>query len=309
LKTEIAVLAVVFAILPALFLSGAETTKVGFEILNDDAPIEQGDTLIFKLSDASSAKKSSVFIFGKHYYFNEKGVAFIGSSIVQPSGEYTAVLLDLTSESESWWFQFFCRCCNCRKLEVLPGQFKNRPAANKFNPTEKQKDRRIREGEMFQAAYASVSSAENLISGKFVSPLSNKNIGSLAITDPFGIWRIYSRAKNDQEQHRGVDLRTGKNVPVVSINSGVVIMAENDFLREGNVIVVYHGLGIFSLYAHLSEIKTAKGEKVAAGQVIGLSGATGNETITGPHLHFAVKIHDAVVNPLKFIETANKYLE
>ena len=119
MKTEIAVLAVVFAILPALFLSGAEETKVGFEILNDDAPIEQGDTLIFKLSDASSAKKSSVFIFGKHYYFNEKGVAFIGASIVQPSGEYTAVLLDLTSESESWWFQFFCRCCNCRKLVLV----------------------------------------------------------------------------------------------------------------------------------------------------------------------------------------------
>jgi len=306
LKIRIAVFAVIFAILPALFLNGAEAVSVKFEILSGNAPIYQGDILVIKIGDKSAIEKFGIDVFGKTYRFNAQGLALIGISADQKPGKYDLVLIDLNNKETALQYQLFCHCCDCRTIEILLKDF-GEERMKKFTPTEKQKKQRIREGEMMQAAYRSTGSLPNYIPGKFVSPLAEQDINKIAITDPFGIWRIYSKNKDDRDWHRGVDLRTGENAPISVVNSGVVILAEKNFLLEGNIVVVYHGFGIFSLYIHLSEIKVSTGQKVNAGQIVGISGSTGART-TGSHLHLGIKINDATVDPLKFIETANKYL-
>lgn len=100
-------------------------------------------------------------------------------------------------------------------------------------------------------------------------------------------------------QHLGVDLDAKEGTPVYAINSGRVVFAE-ELVVYGKTIVIDHGLGIYSLYLHLSEFKVVEEEAVNRGEIIGLSGNTGWST--GPHLHLSLKINKASVDPLKFID-------
>ena len=68
---------------------------------------------------------------------------------------------------------------------------------------------------------------------------------------------------------------------------------------SGNTVIIDHGLGVFSMFAHLSRIDVRPGTSIAAGDRVGLVGATGR--VTGPHLHWAVRINDARVDPLSLL--------
>ena len=76
-------------------------------------------------------------------------------------------------------------------------------------------------------------------------------------------------------------------------------LAKNLFYL-GNAVIINHGSGIFTIYAHLSKIKTAAGRRIEKGRLIGLTGATGR--VSGPHLHWGVKLNAVAVNPLQFVE-------
>lgn len=308
MKNIVALLFVV--LLPAPFASlafGAEEVKNKIEILNNGDVFEQGDTIAVKISGRTVESNIAVAVFGKTYRFNGAGLSFIGIDAVQNLGRYQLVPVDLENLNQSWLNGMFNNCGNCLTVEVVLKKYQE-TRFKKFKPTQQQQKQRAHEAEIIQAAYNSVDWAQNYIAGKYISPLSGKNIGELEITDPFRIWRRYSSAKNDRDWHRGVDLRAAGGTPVAAINSGIVVLAVKDFLLEGNMVILYHGLGIFSLYIHLSEIKVSVGQKVNAGEIVGLSGKGGAKS-TGPHLHLGLKINGATVDPLKFIETANKYLE
>lgn len=96
--------------------------------------------------------------------------------------------------------------------------------------------------------------------------------------------------------HNGIDIAGNEGDEVYSAYDGIVLeTGYND--RSGNYVVINHGLWT-SHYAHLSEIKVKAGQKVKKGEVIGLIGSTGR--VTGPHLHFGIKILERDVNPLDF---------
>ena len=69
---------------------------------------------------------------------------------------------------------------------------------------------------------------------------------------------------------------------------------------SGNAVVIDHGTGIFTIYAHLSRIDVAAGQPIEKGQRLGLTGATGR--VSGPHLHWGVKINGIAVNPMQLIK-------
>lgn len=106
-------------------------------------------------------------------------------------------------------------------------------------------------------------------------------------------------------RHLGTDLDAVIGTPVYAINDGIV-----SFIKEltvyGKIIIIDHGLGIYSLYLHLNEFKVAYGDEVIRGEVIGLSGNTGYSL--GPHLHFSIKTKGASVDPLRFIDTVNNVI-
>ena len=104
-------------------------------------------------------------------------------------------------------------------------------------------------------------------------------------------------------QHLGVDLEAATGTPVYAINDGIVRFSKK-LTNYGKTIVIDHGMGIFSLYLHLNELKVFENQKVKRGEIIGLSGNTGYSI--SPHLHFSIKINGLSVDPLRFIETLEK---
>ncbi len=99
-------------------------------------------------------------------------------------------------------------------------------------------------------------------------------------------------------RHQGADFRAATGTPVVAPNAGRVVMAE-DLYFSGNTVVIDHGLGMFSLLAHLSRLDVTAGRDVARGEMLGLSGATGR--VTGPHLHWALRLSEFSVDPLAVV--------
>jgi len=99
----------------------------------------------------------------------------------------------------------------------------------------------------------------------------------------------------DHQVHKGIDLASVRHARVEAANSGKVVYA--DYLGiYGNMVIIDHGQGVFSLYGHLSQIKVAVGDLVKKGGLLGISGNTG--MAGGDHLHFAILINGIFVNPL-----------
>jgi peptidoglycan hydrolase-like protein with peptidoglycan-binding domain len=96
--------------------------------------------------------------------------------------------------------------------------------------------------------------------------------------------------------HAGVDLLAPYGTPVTAAAAGTVIWAAYLAGGWGKLVIVAHGHGLHTLYAHLSRIDVRRGEIVATGTQLGLVGATGDAT--GPHLHFEVRVRGAAVDPL-----------
>jgi Peptidase family M23/Putative peptidoglycan binding domain len=95
--------------------------------------------------------------------------------------------------------------------------------------------------------------------------------------------------------HSGIDIPAGTGAPIAAARAGRVTWAAS-LGNWGRLVVIDHGSGVRSMYAHLSRIDVRLGQRVAAGARVGLVGATGDAT--GPHLHFEVRLRGAAVDPL-----------
>ena len=128
------------------------------------------------------------------------------------------------------------------------------------------------------------------------------------LTSPFGP-RTNPVTKQPQV-HNGQDLAVPVGTPVLAAKDGSVTVVKHDDPIAGRYIIVDHGGGMLTEYLHLSAAKAAKGDKVKAGQVIGLSGgakgADGAGRSTGPHLHFIVKRGGVAVDPATVIASLRR---
>jgi murein DD-endopeptidase MepM/ murein hydrolase activator NlpD len=143
------------------------------------------------------------------------------------------------------------------------------------------------------AKLGSQSAKEALWTGPF------QQLGNSKVESAFADHRtyFYKGREVDQQIHLGFDLAVTANVPIVSANRGRVVFA--DYLGiYGNCVIVDHGLGIQTLYAHLSSFETAAGQTVEKGQTLGRSGMTG--LAGGDHLHFTQLVQGRAVNPVEW---------
>ncbi|CCO24377.1 M23 family metallopeptidase [Maridesulfovibrio hydrothermalis] len=102
----------------------------------------------------------------------------------------------------------------------------------------------------------------------------------------------------DKQTHLGIDLASTRQAPIPAANHGRVVLAENNFGIYGNAIIIDHGLGLQTLYSHLSQIDVEPGDMVERGQIIGKTGATG--MAGGDHLHYGVICSGIPVNPVEW---------
>lgn len=137
---------------------------------------------------------------------------------------------------------------------------------------------------------------EDYIGGELAWPVP----GYSTITSPYGM-RIHP-IFNVQRMHTGVDIGAPTGASTIAVNGGVVTLATYS-ASYGNYVMIDHGGGVVTLYAHASELNVSVGDIVKAGDVIMKVGSTGWST--GPHLHFEVRINGNTVNPLPYITKTN----
>ena len=144
------------------------------------------------------------------------------------------------------------------------------------------------------ASFASQTAPAILWGGQPFHPFTNTGVQSA-----FADYRTYTyKGKDvDQQVHLGFDLASYAGTPIVASNAGKVVFAE-ELGIYGNCVILDHGMGVQSLYAHLSTIEVAVGQDVAKEQQLGRSGMTG--MAGGDHLHFTMLVNGQMVNPVEW---------
>ena len=140
------------------------------------------------------------------------------------------------------------------------------------------------------AASAPAVSAPSVSSSGFVRPVPG------AVSSGFGM-RVHP-ITGQNRMHNGLDMNAAHGDPIRAVRSGTVILAGVKG-GYGNTIMIDHGGGMVTLYAHQSRFGSSVGDRVAAGEVIGYIGSTGLST--GPHLHFEVRINGNPVDPARYL--------
>lgn len=248
--------------------------------------VNQGEVAIIKIAPQWQGSLVCISAMNRDFHPNQFGTVFIGTN---PSTQPSKYPLSLVECGRGIRLDL-----NDQEIEVVKKKFPETRMHIKMVAVDS--GRRKREAEELNKAYSRGNGWFERTEGEFVMPLDN-----IFITDQFGKKRVYL---NGQTWHSGVDLRAPVGTPVRAVNSGVVLLTANNFSLEGNMVIIDHGSGIFSLYLHLSKVNAIQGTKIKKGEILGLSGVTGSAT--GPHLHFIIKANGTSIDPLAFIETINQ---
>jgi hypothetical protein len=177
-------------------------------------------------------------------------------------------------------------------LDVKPHKFPTRRLTvdeSFVTPPPSEEARIAREARLLESVWASAPS-ERRWTGPFLRPVPQ------AANSAFGTRSIFNG--KPRSAHGGADFLSPGGTPVRAPNAGRVVIARNLYF-SGNTVVIDHGLGVFSMLAHLSEIDVHEGDAIEAGRIVGTVGATGR--VTGPHLHWAVRASGARVDPLSLL--------
>ena len=213
--------------------------------------------------------------------------ALAGVSFETNPGKYTLELKGETPSKTEKTFQraFLVARAQYPKIKVQLAVEK------KFTEPNPEQQAQIAEGVKIKEDYLSRVTPELKWRGDFIAPVD------ASTSDVFGSQRIFNGVA--QRPHWGLDFRVHTGTPVAAMNDGTVLLARFLYF-EGNCVVIDHGLGLLTLYFHLSEFKVKEGDTVKRGQIIGLSGGTGRAT--GPHLHVAVRWQGMYLDPGRLLQ-------
>ncbi len=153
--------------------------------------------------------------------------------------------------------------------------------------------RAVAEGTRLATLYRTIT-PERLWRGRFTRPVAGTEPGT-----GFGARRIING--QPRSPHGGTDYSAPKGTPVVAANAGRVALVA-DFFFPGRLVVLDHGLGLYTLYFHLDSVAVGEGQRIERGQTLGTVGASGRAT--GPHLHFGAQVGAARVDPAALLGLA-----
>lgn len=130
----------------------------------------------------------------------------------------------------------------------------------------------------------------------FIVPVEGKISGN------FGNQRIFNGTP--KSPHSGTDIAAPEGTPVKASGNGKVVLSGKDYFYTGNMVIIDHGQGLQTIYAHLKEAKVKEGDEVKQGDIIGLVGKTGRAT--GAHLHWGASLNNVRFRPHSLLDINNK---
>lgn len=262
----------------------------GPEFNIDYRALQPGEVIKVYVRAAFPIKIARIRFIGKKYSMGKgndptKFLAFIGLDLGLKPGIYPMEITVSYENGSNNKLQ--------KEVKIIKKDFPEKKlwVEEKFvTPPAEVQDRIKTETEILGTIYA-IFTSHWLGKGKFIFPSEGD------IVPNFGERRYFNN--KPRSQHSGVDISTPFGYPVKASNSGRVVLV-TDLYFAGNTVILDHGLGVFSLYCHFSKFHVLIGEFVEKGDIIGEIGATGR--VTGPHLHWGMKIRGSRVDPLSFVE-------
>lgn len=160
------------------------------------------------------------------------------------------------------------------------------------NPPPEELERIEIENQYMKDARSKVGKIDSTLFRKgFIKPAEGR------ISSVFGSQRILNGVPKNP--HNGIDIAAPEGTPVLATSDGIVIIAGEDFYYNGNFILLDHGMGLSSIYLHLSKLNVKTGDKVIKGQKIGEVGSTGRST--SAHLHWGVQWFGSRIDPMSLL--------
>jgi biotin carboxyl carrier protein len=279
------------------YLSHAQAEEALPSVKYWSRSLHPGEVVKFTLESSARLEGLQVTAFGKVFPFlpslSENWTALIGIDLATKPGSYEVVFEGTGPHGAPIEIPMV-------RLEVHAKEFptRNLTVDPKFvSPPEEELERIRGESRKVSGILAGIA-PEKLWERPFKSPVPG------ASTSGFGRRSVFNG--KPRSPHTGADFRAPSGTPVQAPSSGKVVLTDNLYYA-GNAVILDHGLGLFSYFAHLSEIQVEEGDLVRQGQVVGLVGATGR--VTGPHLHWAVRLVGTRVDPLSLIAAFNAETE
>jgi murein DD-endopeptidase MepM/ murein hydrolase activator NlpD len=248
--------------------------------------LQPGELLVVTLDLPPDATDVSVTVFGRTTTaFKLKGQwsALVGIDLDRRPGAYTmraAATVRSRKRTGEKALAISAKRFETRKLTVAPA-FVNPPAS--------EQKRIAQDAALIQQVYAASDRAP-LWDAPFVRPVADP------ANSRFGSRSIFNGEA--RSPHAGTDFLSPQGTPVLAPNAGRIVLAR-DLFFTGQTIILDHGLDVFSTFAHLSAIDVVEGAMVVPAQVLGKVGATGR--VTGPHLHWALRVGGARVDALAVV--------
>jgi len=269
-------------------IAGAAASAQSSAVTLTPALVEAGSPELIRIDAVPQATIDGEWLGRKLEFFRGRGnrawFALAGVDVEAPAGPSQLKITVRVAQSAARDLT--------RTVEIHPAHYRtgSLTVPPKFVEPDGEALKEIEAESQLKAKVFAASAEEPLWTGNFRAPVT------AAPTDSFGTRRMFNGKL--ASIHKGMDYRAAMGTPVRAGNSGVVVLAR-PLYYEGNCVIVDHGLGLFTLSMHFSRIDAREGQHVAAGDRLGLSGATGR--VTGPHLHWAVRWQGAYLDPAKLL--------
>ncbi len=264
-------------------------SAAGIVVTHRARALQPGEVVVLTLNSPTPLKSASGMVFGKTFTFYSGGNSrvwqgLVGIDLETKAGRYSVVVRATSSAGAPFKV--------AHVLEIKDKKFSTRRLTmdEKYvTPPKEVEDRIRRESERLEKIFGTASSRK-LWAGAFLLPVPGPPNSS------FGRRNILNGKA--RSPHAGTDFTADAGTPIAAPNSGKVVLEANLYF-SGNTLILDHGLGLYSFFAHLSQFSVRDGDEVRAGQIVGKVGATGR--VTGPHLHWSVRLIDARVDPLSLV--------
>ena len=273
-------------LITVLFSLPAPASDPGLEIRSRGP--RQGDPVLIVLTPTSPAISAEGDWIGRKFPFSADGAVMVALVAVDRNQKPGTYPLKVTVQHADG-----TQSIVSRDVEILATEFETQSLSvdpRFVHLSKEDQARAASDSQRLNAAYAS-GTDQRLWSGAFIKPAEGR------WSSPFGVRRLFNG--EERSFHRGADIATGSGRTIHSSNSGRVVLT-GDLFFSGNTVIVDHGCGVFTGYLHLTEIWVQEGQQIGAGDIVGLSGATGR--VTGPHLHWMLRIDGIVCDAAALLE-------